>query len=130
MTGSNALLDTSIVIEVFNGNRKIANKVNDLNGFCICSVVLGELYIGINKVANKAKHLKMLDDFLELCTVLDVDGDTAEHYGAIMAALHKKGKPIPTNDVWIAAVAKQHKCRVVTKDKHFDEIAGVKVLNW
>lgn len=63
MTGNNYCLDTNIVIEVFSGNMDIANKVNQLGDFYIPTIVLGELYIGINRVINKTKHLKKLNDF-------------------------------------------------------------------
>jgi tRNA(fMet)-specific endonuclease VapC len=81
MTGNNILLDTNIVIEVFEGNKNIADKIHQLPAFYISSVVLGELFIGINRVSNKAKHLKILNDFLHLCTVLNVDSLTAKFYG-------------------------------------------------
>jgi predicted nucleic acid-binding protein len=63
MTGNKILLDTNIVIEVFEGNILIAGKLHKLSRFCISSVVLGELYIGVHRVVNKAKHLKKLNDF-------------------------------------------------------------------
>ena len=124
------LLDTNIIIEVLNGNQKIADKINGLGSFSISSVVLGELYIGINRVANRPKHLKILNDFIGLCTVLDIDKETAMHYGELIAALYKKGKPLPTNDVWIMASAKQHKLTLVTNDKHFREIDTIDVKFW
>ena len=129
-TGNKYLLDTNIIVEIFGGNVKIADKVHSLNGFAICPIVLGELYIGVNRVKNKNKHLKLLDSFMQLCTLLDVNDETALHYGAIMAQLHKKGKPIPTNDVWIAAVAQQYGYTLVTADKHFDEIGELAVTKW
>ena len=130
MTGNSFLLDTSIVIEVFEGNKAIADKINKLPVFYISSVVLGELYIGINRVSNKAKHLKKLNDLLKLCVVLDADSITAMHYGAIIAGLYKKGKPIPTNDAWIAAVTIQHQLTLITKDKHFNEIENLSLKHW
>jgi tRNA(fMet)-specific endonuclease VapC len=123
MTGNNLLLDTNIVIDVFDGNTDIANKINKLPEFFIPSIVLGELYVGVNRVANKAKHLKKLNEFLKLSKVLDIDNTTAVHYGELIASLFKKGKPIPTNDVWIAAVALQHDLTLITRDKHFNEIS-------
>ena len=63
MTGNKFLLDINIVIEVFDGNKEIANKINKLPEFYISAVVPGELYIGVNRVENKAKHLKKLNDF-------------------------------------------------------------------
>ncbi len=130
MTGNNLLLDTNIVIEVFDGNKDIADKINKLPEFYISSIVLGELYIGINRVVNKARHLKKLQAFLKLCTVLDADSTTAQYYGEMMAALYKKGRPLPTNDVWIAAVALQHNLTLITRDKHFNEIDNLPVKSW
>ena len=130
MTGNRFLLDTNIVIEVFDGNKSIADKISELPDFYIPSVVLGELYIGVNRVSNKAKHLKKLNEFLKLCTVLDADSRTAKHYGETVAALYKKGKPIPTNDIWIAAVALQYDLTLITRDKHFGEISGLKTKAW
>jgi tRNA(fMet)-specific endonuclease VapC len=108
MSGNNYLIDTNIIIEVFNGNKNYADKIHKLDIVYVPSIVLGELYVGINRVTNKAKHLKILNYFMQLCTVLEVDSQTALHYGEIVAELHKKGKPIPINDVWIAAIALQH----------------------
>lgn len=130
MIGNKLLLDTNIIIEVFDGNKDIADKIDKLSQFYVPSIVLGELYTGINRVTNKSKHLKKLTDFLKLCIVLDVDATTAQHYGTIMAALYKKGKPLPLNDVWIAAIALQHELTVVSRDKHFNEIDGMKVKTW
>ncbi len=130
MIGNSFLLDTNIMIEVFDGNKDIADNIHKLPVFYISSIVLGELYIGINRVSNKAKHLKKLNDFLKLCTVLDIDSTTSKHYGEIVALLYKKGKPIPTNDIWIAASALQHDHTLVSRDKHFNEIEDLKLKAW
>jgi tRNA(fMet)-specific endonuclease VapC len=66
ITGNNYLLDTNIVIEIFDGNKKYTDKIYKLNQFNLPSIVVGELFIGINSVANKAKHLKKLSQLLEL----------------------------------------------------------------
>lgn len=130
MTGNKFLLDTNIVIEIFDGNKNIADNLNAVTEFYISSVVLGELYIGVNRVTNKAKHLKKLNDFLKLCTVLDTDSITAKYYGETVTMLYKKGKPVPTNDIWIAAVALQYDLTIITRDKHFHEINGLKTKAW
>ena len=126
MTGNNFLVDTNIVIEVFKGNKEIADYLYKLPEIFISSIVLGELYIGINRVANRAKHLKRLNDFLKLTTILNVDDETAAIYGAIIADLYKLGKPIPTNDVWIAAIAIQYNLTLLTADRYFEEIDNLK----
>ena len=91
---------------------------------------MGELYSGVNRVVNKAKHLKKLIDFLELCTVINIDSITAKFYGETIATLYKKGKPIPTNYIWIAAIALQHGFTLITNDGHFKEIAGLEFKKW
>lgn len=130
MTGHNYLLDTNIVIEIFDGNKIFADKISKEETLYLPSIVLGELYTGVNRVGNKAKHLKKLTDFLQLCTVVNIDALTSKHYGETIAALYKKGKPIPTNDVWIASLAKQHGFTLVTTDKHFNEIPGLQFKKW
>ena len=108
----------------------MADKINEQPAVYLSSVVLGELLVGINRVTNKSKHTKKLNDFLKICTVLDVDSVTANHYGIIFAHLHKKGKPIPTNDLWIASTTMQHDLTLVTLDKHFNHIEGLSFEKW
>ena len=130
MTGNKYLLDSNIIIEIFDGNKAIADKISKLATFYISAIVLGELYIGVNRVTNKTKHLKMLNNFLNLCTVLNVSDLTAKFYGEVIAYLYKKGKPIPTNDVWIAATALEHNLIIATRDEHFKEIDGIRIEKW
>lgn len=115
---------------MFAGNKVIADKINDLSNFYISSIVLGELYVGINRVTNKTKHLQKLTSFLELCTVLNVDEGTAKLFGEITAALYKRGKPIPTNDIWIAASIKQRGLTLISRDKHFAEVDDILIESW
>ncbi len=80
MTGNNILLDTNIIIEIFDGNKGYADKVNKLPIFYTSSIVVGELYVGVNRVKNKSKHLKKLKDLLQLCTVLNANEVTADKH--------------------------------------------------
>ncbi len=130
MTGNKILLDTNIVIEIFDGNHDYAEKISKEEILYLPSIVLGELYTGVNRVANKTKHLKKLTDFLTLCSVINIDSVTSKYYGQIIAALYKKGKPIPTNDVWIASIALQHNFTLITNDGHFKEVANLRFKKW
>lgn len=105
----------------------MADQVNEFKQIFITSIVLGELNIGLNRIANKPKHHKRLNDFLQFCTVLKVDETTAHFYGEVVSELYKKGRPIPTNDIWIAASVKQYDLVLITKDKHFKEIEGLTI---
>jgi len=62
--------------------------------------------------------------------LLTADHETADYYALIKSELLKKGKPIPENDIWIAATVKQYKLSLVTRDKHFNEINGLTIENW
>lgn len=119
MTGSKILLDTNVIIKVFEGDNELANHLAKQKTLYVPTIVLGELYVGINRVSNKSKHLKLLTDFLHIALVLNVNTLTARFYGEIAAQLFRRGKPIPTNDIWIAALAKQHKLKLITYDHHF-----------
>ena len=62
--------------------------------------------------------------------VLACDAETAQHYGQIKNRLRAKGRPLPENDIWIAALALQHGLILVSRDAHFNEIAGLSVVAW
>jgi tRNA(fMet)-specific endonuclease VapC len=63
-------------------------------------------------------------------TVLPCDATTARLYGEIKASLRSKGRPIPENDIWNAAVAQQHGLSLVTRDEHFNNVAGLAAEAW
>lgn len=130
MTGNKLLIDTNIIVDIFNGNKSFADKVHENKKAYVPAIVLGELYVGINRVSSPGKHLEKLQNFLTLCDIINVDEDTARIYGNISAKLLKKGKPIPTNDIWIAAVAIQNDFTLITGDKHFKEIESLKTRSW
>jgi tRNA(fMet)-specific endonuclease VapC len=131
MTGNNhILLDTSIVVELFTGNKIIADRISKQTEFYVPAIVLGELYTGIFSSGQESKNLKKLKDFLTIATILEIDEQTAEYYGKIMSELRKRGKPIPTNDVWIAAMALQYEFTLIARDKHFKEIKNLILKEW
>jgi tRNA(fMet)-specific endonuclease VapC len=115
MTGSNILLDTSIVIELFKGNPSVTSSLENHQSVNIPFAVLGEIYLGAYRSSNSKKHLKQINDFLKKCNVLIADNETANYYALIKTELLNKGKPIPENDIWIAAVAKQYELKLITK---------------
>ena len=129
MIGNKYLLNTNIIVEIFKGNKIIAEKVNKLSEFYISAIVSGELFVGTNRVINKDAHLKRLNDLL-FTKVFPIDNITSKIYGKIVADLFKKGKPIPLNDIWIAATTFQHELVLITSDSHFTEIDDLKVKYW
>lgn len=130
MTGNNILLDTNIVIELFRGNSAIITKLGNKQKVDIPHVVLAELLLGAYRASNTEKHLSQIRNFLKKCNIIQGDLDTANAYAIIKTELLKKGKPIPENDIWIAAIAKQHDLILITKDRHFKEVQGIEIETW
>jgi predicted nucleic acid-binding protein len=93
-------------------------------------IVLGEYRFGLLKSRERVKLGRLLDEFQKVVEVLPVDEMTVQPHAEIREQLHKAGRPIPQNDTWIAALAVQHQLPVLTKDRHFETIAGVRCVSW
>jgi tRNA(fMet)-specific endonuclease VapC len=93
-------------------------------------IVLGEYRFGLLKSRERMKLGRLLDEFQKVVEVLPVDEMTVQPYAEIREQLHKAVRPIPQNDTWIAALAVQHQLPVLTKDRHFETIAGVRCVSW
>jgi tRNA(fMet)-specific endonuclease VapC len=118
VTGS-LLLDTNIVIGLLANERSVVDRFSKDTGFYIPAIVVGELYFGAYNSGRVEKNLKRINAFLEKSTVLSIDRLTATYFASIRRLLRQKGKPIPENDVWIAALAQQYDLKVATRDDHF-----------
>jgi len=91
---------------------------------------LGELHFGAWTSAQKERNLARVDEFAAANAVLVTDVATAREYGVLKAALRAKGRLIPENDMWIAAIARQHGLTLITRDAHFQEVEGLAVGSW
>ena len=114
-TGS-VLLDTTVLVEHLRGKTpSISMHFKEVTTLYLPLTGLGELLYGAYKSAFEAKGLKQIEDFLQICAILAPDERTAHYYGRVKADLARQGKPIPQNDIWIAAVALQHSLPFVTR---------------
>lgn len=130
MTGSRILLDTNIISAWLKGETAIADKINQSLEVYIPIQVLGELYFGAQYSTQLELNLRNIQKLANNYTVLNTDRETAIIYGVIKAALKKKGRPIPENDIWIATIAQQYQLILITRDKHFNEINSLEIENW
>ena len=128
MSGSKCLLDTSVIIHAFKKHNAVSDRLDGIAEVFVPITVIGELYYGAYKSADEAKHIRQVESFLSNCKILQPDNATADFYGSIKAALNKKGKPIPDNDIWIAAIALQHGLALFTTDHHFTEIDSLNLV--
>jgi len=124
------LLDTNTVIALFGGKPSVKEWMAEASEVFVSSTVLGELYYGAFKSGSSEGNIRRIDDFAGSCAVLYCDRNTAKEYGLIKSRLLNKGTPIPENDIWIAAIARQHGLVLVTSDKHFEEVEELKLEKW
>jgi tRNA(fMet)-specific endonuclease VapC len=124
------LLDTNIVIAVFAQDASVLQKLGQAGEVFVPSIVLGELNYGARKSARADENIARIDEFAANSAVLVCDTETAQHYGQIKNALRAKGRPVPENDIWIAAIAVQHGLTLVSRDAHFQEIDSLFTEAW
>jgi tRNA(fMet)-specific endonuclease VapC len=121
------LIDTNAYVSFKRNEPSILEIIQYAERIVISPIVIGELLAGFDG-GNKAQQNKLeLQKFLESSriTVCPVTLDTSHFFSQIYCALKNKGKPIPTNDMWIASQALEHGCVVCTHDKHFSFIEGL-----
>jgi tRNA(fMet)-specific endonuclease VapC len=124
------LLDTNIIIALFNGDPDVEARLQGSAEVFLSSVVLGELYFGAARSGRPEANKARVQDFAASCPLVGTDEGTALEYGRVKTGLKRKGKPIPENDVWIAASAFQHDLVLVTRDGHFASVEGLRFESW
>ena len=125
------LIDTNIYA-AFKRNELIAIEVlRRVEYIGINTIVLGEILGGFTGGNKEAENKKELNQFLDSQRVyiLEIDEETAEFYAKIYWDLKKKGNPVPTNDIWVAASAMRHGLSLFTYDEHFNNINGLILQN-
>jgi len=124
------LLDTNIVIALFADEAVVKNNLAQAKEVFLPSIVIGELCYGAQKSGRKQANLARVDELVANGTVLGCDAETARQYGEVKNQLRLKGRPLPENDIWIAAIALQHQLVLVTRDAHFQEIENLQTTSW
>ena len=124
------LLDTNVIIALFAEDRAVKDNLGKAGEVLVPSIAIGELCYGARKSARAKENLARIDEFAANNVVLGCDIETARRYGDIKNTLQIKGRPIPENDIWIAAVALQHGLTLVTRDTHFGEIESLSIAAW
>ncbi len=124
------ILDTNALSAMADGEPEFAAAAADVGRFALPVVVLAEFRFGILRSRHRRRYEAWLEDLMEASLILPVDEETSVRYAAIREALRVKGRPIPSNDAWIAALAVQHRLAVMSRDPHFDELDGVKRQSW
>lgn len=124
------LLDTNIIIALLAGDRNVLQRLGRVDEVFLPCVALGELYYGASKSARAQENINRIDALAADNIVLSCDTITAHRYGDVKNTLRAKGRPLPENDIWIAAIALQHGLTVASRDQHFQEVEGLSIVSW
>ena len=120
-------LDTSAYIQFLRGDANAVGVIDGAAWIGFPTIALGELYTGFSVAARHERNATRLRDFLAhpVVEIIPVDDEVAHEYGHLVAGLRRIGKPLPANDIWIAACAARTSSVVLTCDSHFERIARV-----
>ncbi len=124
------LLETNIIIALFANDTKIKNNLVQADEVFIPSIVIGELYYGANKSQRVQENLTKIEEFVTNNVILSCDENTSRYYGEVKNTLRLKGRPLPENDIWIAAIAIQYNLLLGTRDAHFNQVENLNCVKW
>jgi tRNA(fMet)-specific endonuclease VapC len=133
----NYLLDTNHWSYLQRNDPAILTHIQNLPEQAITYmpvITQAELLVGVALAASEQRRQQLQELYEQVITkvtnILPITSQVAQHYAAIFVNLRHKGRPIPTNDIWIAAIAKAHNLILVSNDEHFQYIDGLQLENW
>ena len=94
------------------------------------AIALGELFFGAANSGRPSENTARVERFATGRAIVSTDFGVAREYGKLRHYLKKKGRPLPENDIWIAAAAKCHGMVLVTRDRHFQEVEDLPTADW
>lgn len=124
------ILDTNALSAFADAALGIGERMAGAEVFAIPVVVLGEYRFGIAQSRRRAEYEEWLEANLPAWWVLEVTAETAARYAEVRLELKQAGTPLPANDTWIAALCRQHRLPILSRDQHFDLVKGVQRLAW
>jgi tRNA(fMet)-specific endonuclease VapC len=124
------ILDTNALFAVADGEASVLELVGGADRVAVPVIVLGEYRFGIAQSRHRVSYEGWLRQWTAAVEILDIDDRSTHSYSTIALELKRKGAPMPTNDLWIAALCRQHSLPLVSRDKHFDSVPGLQRLDW
>ena len=120
------ILDTNALSAWAEGLAAIKTPLRSADRLVVPSVVLGEYYFGIRQSRRRRRYEDWLTRYLPETEIATITSATADAYADIRLDLKQLGTPIPPNDVWIASLARQHTLEILSNDRHFDLVEGIR----
>jgi len=127
MRGNAIALDTARAIDILSDKAGAGIWVQSFDIVFLPAPVVGELLFGALNSNRPEENVCSVEKLIAKCRVLAITEETARIYARLRWQLKRKGKPIPENDLWIAALCLEHDITLATSDRHFLEIEGLKV---
>ena len=124
------ILDTNGLSAVADGDAELEPILRKAAEIAVPVIVLGEYRYGIQQSRDRQRYEEWLTESIRDYRVLDVDEETAIAYATLRSELKRAGTPIPSNDVWIAALCRQHSFPLLSRDRHFDVVRGIERIDW
>ena len=124
------ILDTNGLSALADGDPGMAPILQRAGEIALPAIAPGEYRYGIRQSRHRTRYERWLNEVFAACRVLSVDENTAAVYADIRGELKRAGRPIPGNDLWIAALARQHCLPLLSRDPHFDRVAGLTRISW
>lgn len=124
------LVDTNCFADLVANDRRAHERFQQADEIWLSIITIGELLAGFLRGSRQVQNERKLAELLELqgVNVLMLGSETARHYARLWNTLRAQGTPIPTNDVWIAAQSLEHDLTLDTRDRHFLNIPGLKLV--
>jgi tRNA(fMet)-specific endonuclease VapC len=124
------ILDTNALSAIADNGLSAVRIFRDADSIELPVIVLGEYRFGIAQSKRRGEYDRWLEEMVIATRILPIDEETSSHYAQIRAELKRAGHPIPSNDLWIAALMRQHRLPIMSRDEHFDFIAGLQRIGW
>lgn len=126
------LLDTNMVSQIVRGHSTAVARMTALpiHQVCISAITEGELRFGLERRPEALRLHRIVREFLMRVTIRPWDSETAEAYGRMRAGLQSQGKSLGSLDMLIAGHALQTDCVLVTNDRAFSKVPGLRIEDW
>ncbi|MBC8245755.1 MAG: type II toxin-antitoxin system VapC family toxin [Verrucomicrobia bacterium] len=124
------ILDTNALSAFADEDAKFEPVLRLAKRCAIPVIVLGEYRYGISQSKHHDEYRAWLKAQLRHFELLSVIPETAGYFAELRLELKKAGTPTPANDLWIAALARQHNLPIASRDTHFDLVSGVRRIGW
>ena len=124
------ILDTNALSAIAEGEPGARDLFARARLVALPVIVLGEYRFGIAHSRHESEYERWLEEMVSVSRVLEINEETALWYAVLRSQLKEAGASIPSNDAWIGALCRQHALPLMSRDRHFDLIKGLRRLDW